>query len=119
MNRYLLSILLFLLIIGSFLVYYFIYTPSKLSVEYFCNEISLEEINEKGYNFGGYYLPSEDTITLLSNKTTTFKHELCHKRQNEVGRLGDCNHKFNLLLNEFECHFAEFMPKSLFNRIYL
>lgn len=119
MNKYLTITLILLLMVGSFLFFYKVSYPSKLSIQYFCQEVSLEELNDLGYVLGGTYTPSSDIITIISDDPGTRRHEQCHRSQDLKGRLNTCEEPhYKLYFDEMECQFAEIMPNFIFNKIY-
>lgn len=90
--------------------------PAYYSVQADCNEFFISDT----YITGGIYYPdgvtdSSGNITKIwinpnitaEQKSATNKHELCHQRQDEQGRLRGCGNKLALFLLEAECYIAE------------
>jgi hypothetical protein len=83
--------------------------PSYYSVAGVCFPNGEQYIGNKGWQLGGYFNGSDNSITILipEYNETISKHELCHFKQNEEGRIYYCNRILFMYLNEIECSLAE------------
>ena len=116
---FLLFILTFLLIYGSFSFYNQILEPASLSVKTSCSLITNEELLDLGYSLVGTYTPSTDETILYSQDIETIRHENCHRVQDVQNRIhNSCTLKAFMLFDEMECYLSQKYPDWLYKILY-
>lgn len=78
--------------------------PSVITM---CNYTTNDLTNLAGFGLAGFYDPETDQIKVLSEEgpEIIYAHELCHKKQNQEGRMHSCVNKLGVIFDEFECYF--------------
>lgn len=87
-----------------------IFIPAYTSVQKACGEKD-NIITENSVVLGSFSVNGNSSVITINEnapeelKETINKHELCHKRQWEQQRIGNCdNGRVKLLYNEMECY---------------
>lgn len=122
-------LVILLLVLFGYFIHQNIYIPSKMSVDFVCNNNYTSEELENHPNVLGYYNSSSDDTfiktTITVNDTVydldeelikkTIKHEYCHKHQEEQNRLNNnCGQRIRFVLDEMECNFSEYLPDKIY-----
>lgn len=110
-----------LMIQSSYILYYSIIYPAYLSTSVDCHPISYEQgvkdIEQKGYEVGGYFNYQTEEIFVYTPDPQTIKHEICHAQQKEQHRSYSCANKIMVFVNEAECYLRSYyMDSANFSR---
>jgi hypothetical protein len=125
-------LVILLLVLFGYFFYQNIYLPSKMSVDFVCNNNYTSEELENHPNVLGYYNSSSDEIYIKENYTIngttylidntsiqrTIRHEKIHYIQSLNNRLYNCNNKFYFTLNEIEANLMSIFNDKFLNFIY-
>lgn len=97
------------LFVISFLIILHIFT-SYLYPAYISTQVDCMPVNttiNSNFVIGGQFIVENNTpsITMYNANPKDLRHELCHYRQYQEGRLSNCNeNRFWLYTNELECY---------------
>jgi len=115
---------IFVGIIGTFLILYiavllnhFIFYPSYISVIGVCHPqeifnmekssgVQIEILGSTQFNLA----TNQSTINVYNDNIRTLRHEVCHLRQAQSGRVYSCSEPIKKWFSEIECYIKENFP---------
>lgn len=106
-----------LMIQSAGIIYSSVIYPAYLSTSVDCHPVSYEQgvkdIEQKGYQVGGYFNYQTEEIVVYTPDIRAIKHEICHAQQKEQNRTYLCSNKIMVFVNEAECYLRQYYMDSV------